>query len=38
MNAWEFNTVEKMLLALLRASLHQQQVDTAFFSNVSAEE
>ena len=38
MNTWEFNTVEKMLLALLRSSLHQQEAETAFFLDVSLEE
>ena len=38
MSTLELNTVEKMLLALLRSSLHQKEAETVFFSNVSLEE
>lgn len=38
MNKVELNRVEKMLLALLRASLHRQMADTSCFLEVSAEE
>ena len=38
MSALELNMVEKMLLALLRSSLHQKEAETVFFSNVSLEE
>lgn len=34
----ELNTVEKMLLALLRASLHQEKAESSFFSGVSVSE
>ena len=33
---FELRLSEKMLLALLRSSLHQEKADTAFFSNVSS--
>lgn len=32
------NKVEKMLLALLRSSLHQEEVDTSYFHDVTLEE
>ena len=35
---FELSLSEKMLLALLRSSLHQEKTDTAFFSNVSSDD
>ena len=35
---FELRLSEKMLLALLRSSLHQEKADTAFFSNVSSDD
>jgi hypothetical protein len=38
MNTFQLNKVEKMLLALLRASLHQKEAEQAYFQQVSQED